>query len=80
MLDIRPGYQTQQPGWTPAAGTETPVAVDAVNLLSDLRHLILSARQRIATIACSTQTLLCCHMGRRLLTENLQGGRAAYGK
>ena len=34
--------------------------------------LIQSARQRIATVANSTQTLLCWHVGRRLLSENLQ--------
>ena len=63
-----------------AAKTETPAVVDAAGLLSDLRSLIQSARQRIATVAYSTQTLLCWHVGRRLLNENLQGGRAAYGK
>ena len=63
-----------------AAETETPAVVDAAGLLSDLRSLIQSARQRIATVAYSTQTLLCWHVGRRLLNENLQGGRAAYGK
>jgi len=48
--------------------------------LGDLRTLVQSARQRIATAALSTQTLLCWHMGRRLASEHLQGGRAAYGK
>jgi predicted nuclease of restriction endonuclease-like (RecB) superfamily len=45
-----------------------------------LHGLIQAARQRIATVAYSTQALLCWHMGRRLLKENLQGARAAYGK
>ena len=63
-----------------AANTITPAVVDAVGLLSDLRRLIESARQRIATVAYSTQTLLCWHLGRRILRESLQGGRAAYGK
>lgn len=49
-------------------------------LLSDLRTLIQSARQRIAATAYATQTLLCWHVGGRLLNENLHGGRAAYGK
>jgi hypothetical protein len=62
------------------AETETPAVVDTAGLLSDLRSLIQSARQRIATVAYSTQTLLCWHLGRRLLNDNLQGGRAAYGK
>ena len=57
-----------------------PAVANATSLLSDLRNLIRSARQRIATVAYSTQTQLCWRLGRRLLTENLQGGRAAYGK
>jgi DUF1016 N-terminal domain len=40
----------------------------------------LRGSQRIATVAYSTQTLLCWHVGRRLSNEHLQGGRAAYGK
>jgi len=55
-------------------------AVDAPELLSDLRQLIQSARQRIASVANATTTLLCWNVGRRLLRENLQGGRALYGK
>jgi hypothetical protein len=57
-----------------------PAAIDEAALLGDLRTLVQSARQRIATAAYSTQTLLCWHMGRRLDREHLQGGRAAYGK
>ena len=49
-------------------------------LLSDLHILIQSARQRIASTAYSTQTQLCWHLGRRLLTATLRGTRAAYGK
>lgn len=62
------------------AETQMPAVVDEVSLLSDLRSLIQSARQRIAAVAYSTQTLLCWHVGRRLLNEHLQGSRAAYGK
>jgi hypothetical protein len=40
--------------------------VDEAALLGDLRALVQAARQRIATAAYSTQTLLCWHMGRRL--------------
>ncbi len=58
----------------------TDAIVDESVLISDLRSLIQSARQRIASVAYSTQTLLCWHLGRRLLNENLQGSRAAYGK
>ncbi len=67
----------------PAGGRargDAPEIVNESELLSDLRSLIQSARQRIASVAYSTQTLLCWHMGRRLLTETLQGTRAAYGK
>jgi len=54
--------------------------IDEAALLADLRDLINAARQRVATVANATHTLLCWHVGRRLLRENLQGGRAAYGK
>jgi len=60
--------------------SKAPAADESVALLADLRALIQSARQRIATGANSTYTLLCWQVGRRLLTENLQVGRAAYGK
>jgi hypothetical protein len=56
---------------------------DLVNegvLISDLRGLIQSARQRIAVVANSTTTLLYWHLGHRLLKENLEDGRAEYGK
>jgi predicted nuclease of restriction endonuclease-like (RecB) superfamily len=54
--------------------------VDESALLTDLRELIQSARQRIATVASSTTTLLYWHLGRRLLAESLQNERAEYGK
>lgn len=57
-----------------------PARADEAALLGDLRTLVQSARQRIATVANSTYTLLCWQVGRRLLTANLQAGRAAYGK
>jgi predicted nuclease of restriction endonuclease-like (RecB) superfamily len=62
------------------SAVKAPIAIDQAALLSDLRTLVQSARQRIATTAFSTQTLLCWHMGRRLDREHLQGERAAYGK
>jgi len=65
---------------TPATAAAVPAIVDEVSLLSDLRSLIQSARQRVATFANSAQTMLCWYVGRRLLKENLQEGRAAYGK
>ena len=73
--DARPS--PQKPG---AVQTPMPAVVDEASLLSDLRGLIQSARQRIATVANATYTLLCWQVGRRLLRENLQAGRAAYGK
>ena len=63
-----------------SSGTDVTAVVDEASLLADLRKLVQSARQRIATAAYSTQTLLCWHLGRRLLRENLHGVRAAYGK
>ncbi len=59
---------------------KAPALIDEANLLSDLRTLIQSARQRIATVANSTTTLLYWHLGRRLLAESLQDERAPYGK
>lgn len=64
----------------PGTVANMPIASDEAALLVDLRTLIQSARQRIATAAYSTQTLLCWNMGLRLASEHLQGGRAAYGK
>lgn len=54
--------------------------VNEAALLADLRGLIQSARQRVATVANATTTMLCWHVGHRLLRDNLQDGRAAYGK
>lgn len=54
--------------------------VDEASLLTDLRSLIQAARQRVATVANATQTMLYWHVGRRLSKENLWEGRAAYGK
>lgn len=68
----------KQPGHS--SGADVPASVDEAALLTDLRELIQSARRRIATVAYSTHTLLCWYMGRRLVSENLQGGRADYGK
>jgi hypothetical protein len=54
--------------------------VNEAALLADLRNLIQGARQRVATVANASHTLLCGHVGRRLLKENLQDSRGAYGK
>jgi predicted nuclease of restriction endonuclease-like (RecB) superfamily len=63
-----------------SAGAEVPAIVDEAALLTDLRGLIQSARQRIATVANSTTTRLYWHLGRRLVVESLQDERAPYGK
>jgi len=55
-------------------------AVDEAALLTELRELVLAARQRIATVANAATTLLYWNIGSRLLTATLQDGRAAYGK
>lgn len=62
------------------ARAAVPAAADEAELLSDLRSLIEAARQRVAAVANSATTVLCWNLGRRLLRENLQSGRAAYGK
>ncbi len=63
-----------------SARADVPAVVDESELLADLRSLIESARRRVASVANATTVLLCWNVGRRLLRENLQGGRAAYGK
>jgi DUF1016 N-terminal domain len=65
---------------TPARSAKASVRIDEAALLGDLRSLVQAARQGIATVANSTYTQLCWQVGRRLLSENLQAGRAAYGK
>jgi hypothetical protein len=74
---LQPGRRTHP---SHSVGTAMPTIVDEAALLTDLRELIQSARQRIATVANATTTLLYWHLGRRLLTENLQDARAAYGE
>jgi hypothetical protein len=79
----RPGRGAAKPAIraaTPVPATKAPAAIDEAVLIGDLRTLVQAARQRIATVAYSTQTLLCWHVGRRLSNEHLQGGRAAYGR
>lgn len=70
----------QRKGAVDRARSVVPAIIDEADLLSDLRSLIQSARQRIASAAFATQTLLCWHLGPRLLNENLQGSRAEYGR
>jgi predicted nuclease of restriction endonuclease-like (RecB) superfamily len=54
--------------------------ITANRLLNDLRGLIQTARHKVATTANAIHTLLCWHIGRRLLSENLHHGRADYGR
>lgn len=49
-------------------------------LVQALRTLIQAARSRVATAANAELTLLYWQIGRRLLVENLGGGRAEYGR
>ena len=62
------------------AAARPKTEADTSALLSDLRGLVQSARQRLATAANATYTLLCWQIGHRLLRDSLQAGRAAYGK
>jgi hypothetical protein len=62
------------------AAAKPKTEADTSALLSDLRGLVQSARQRLATAANATYTLLCWQIGHRLLRDSLQAGRAAYGK
>lgn len=64
----------------PASMSVTPALPDGAILLSDLRTLIQSSRQRLAIAINATYAYLCWQVGRRLLRENLQARRAAYGK
>jgi predicted nuclease of restriction endonuclease-like (RecB) superfamily len=86
---VKSASRSQRGALVPRAALEKPEAdipvtadgtVNAKALLADLRSLIHSARQRVATMANAAQTMLYWHVGRRLLKENLQDGRAAYGK
>ncbi len=65
---------------TKSSALRAPARVDEAALMADLRDLIQSARQRVASVANAAQTLLYWRLGRRLVKENLQDRRAAYGK
>jgi DUF1016 N-terminal domain len=55
-------------------------AVNEAALFADLRSLVHGARERVAGVANSAQTMLYRHVGRRLLKEDLREGRGAHGK
>jgi predicted nuclease of restriction endonuclease-like (RecB) superfamily len=74
-----PARRAAEPA-APARSAKAPSRTDEAALLRDLRTLVQAARQHIATVANATYTQLCWQVGRRLLAESLQAGRAAYGK
>jgi predicted nuclease of restriction endonuclease-like (RecB) superfamily len=79
----RPGRRIAKRAGKALEGAEPPavlVGTDEAALLTDLRTLVRSARQRLAASVNATYTLLCWQLGRRLLRDSLQEGRAAYGK
>jgi YhcG PDDEXK nuclease domain/DUF1016 N-terminal domain len=78
----RPGRSAPKQAGAAPVTVPAPVAgpADEATLLNDLRALVQAARTRLATAANVTHTLLCWQVGRRLLREDLQAGRAAYGK
>lgn len=57
-----------------------PTKPGAKGLLTDVRALILSARQSVAQTVNSTLTLLYWEIGRRLRQDVLQSKRAGYGE
>ena len=63
----KPATQVAKPTNAPARSKE--VDADPAALLVDLRSLVQSARQRLASVANATYTLLCWQIGRRLLRD-----------
>ncbi len=49
-------------------------------LLSDIRRLIVEAKQSVITTVNATQTMLYWHIGKRINQDVLKGERAEYGK
>lgn len=62
------------------AQAATPALPGAAPLLSDLRGLILSARQQVAQAVNSGLTMLCWHIGSRIRKNILKENRAEYGQ
>lgn len=67
-------------GKLPAPGAQSVVTVDSSALLAELRELILSARQRVATVANAEQTLLYWRLGGHIRSKVLGDDRATYGE
>lgn len=61
-------------GGEPAEATAVPVV-----LVDDVRSLIESARERVASAVNSEIVLLCWRIGQRIKRELIGEGRAAYG-
>lgn len=57
-----------------------PALPGAAPLLSDLRELILSARQQVAQTVNFGLTMLCWHIGSRIRKNILKEKRAEYGQ
>ncbi len=65
---------------TALAKTSTTVTGSSPALVTDLRQIILSAREQVARAVDSGLVLLYWSIGHRIRTEVLDGKRAAYGK
>ena len=63
-----------------AGQAATPALPGTAPLLSDLRELILSARQQVAQTVNSGLTMLCWHIGTRIRKNILKEKRAEYGQ
>ena len=63
-----------------AVQSATPALPGTAPLLSDLRELILSARQQVAQTVNSGLTMLCWHIGTRIRKNILKEKRAEYGQ
>jgi len=61
---------------TPAAAPSTPSPM----LLADLREIIHRGKSQAVAAVNSALTLTYWHVGQRINTEVLRGGRAAYGQ
>ena len=59
---------------------KSSVAASAPELLSDIRRLIVEAKQSVITTVNATQTMLYWHIGKRINQDVLKGERAEYGK
>lgn len=72
IADMRNGERAT--GGKPSIGSSTST------LVNDIRGLITSAREHVATTANATLTLLYWRIGHRIRTEVLGSARAGYGE